>query len=77
MTETARARYVGPTDTVGARIVVRWRGRTRTLPFNYAARDTFTWAVAEVTGVPEDRLRRLYGQRLDYSDSRLYAVDRQ
>lgn len=71
--ETARARFRGPTDTVGARIVVRWRGSTRTVPFNYAASDTFAWAVSQTTGVAETDLRRVHGRR-DDPDNRVYAV---
>lgn len=73
--EVARARYLGPTDTVGARIVVTWRGRRRTLRFNYAVSDTFAWAAAQTIGVPEHQLRRLYRHRGDDPDSRLYAVE--
>ena len=73
--ETARARYVGPNDSVGARIVVTWRGRQRTLPFNYGVSDTFAWAVAQTVGVGESQVERVYDQtgRND-PDSRVYMV---
>lgn len=72
--ERVRARYVGPRGSAGARILVTWRGRRRTRPFEYAAADPFTHAAAEVVGVCEDRLRRLTGDRHDDTDNRVYEV---
>lgn len=74
--ETARARYVGPTDSVGARIVVTWRGRQKTLPFNYAVADTFAWAAAQTVGVAESQVERVYDQAgRNNPDNRLYAIE--
>lgn len=72
--ERVTARYVGPTDTAGARIVVRWRGRQRSFGFNYGVADTFAWAASQMTGVRDDRLRRLYEDRRDNPDRRVYAI---
>ena len=72
--ERVTARYVGPTDTVGARIVVRWRGRQRSFPFNYGVADTFAWAAGQMTGVPEVNLTRLYRDRWDSTDNRVYQL---
>lgn len=72
--ERVTARYVGPTDTVGARIVVRWRGRQQTFPFNYAVTDTFAWAASQMTGVHEGILTRLYEDRRDHPDNRVYQL---
>ncbi len=72
--ERVRVRYVGPTETVGSRLVVTWRGRRRSLPFNYAVRDVFTWAASQVTSYPEAAL-----QRANYRDpdNRAYVIDQQ
>lgn len=69
--ETVRVRYLGPTDTIGSRLVVTWRGRRRSLGFNYAASDAMLWAASEVTGYPEAALQRsLYRD----PDNRVYEV---
>jgi len=72
--ERVRVRYVGPTETVGSRLVVTWRGRRRSLPFDYAVRDVFTWAASQVTGYPEAVL-----MRANYRDpdNRTYSIDQQ
>ena len=72
--ERVRVRYVGPTETVGSRLVVTWRGRRRSLPFNYAVRDVFTWAASQVTGYPEAALRR---ENYRDPDNRTYSIDQQ
>jgi len=72
--ERVRVRYVGPTETVGSRLVVTWRGRRRSLPFNYAVRDVFTWAASQVTGYPEAALRR---ENYRDPDNRAYVIDQQ
>jgi len=69
--ERVRVRYVGPTETVGSRLVDTWRGRRRSLPFNYAVRDVFTWAASQVTGYPEAAMRR---ENYRDPDNRLYRV---
>jgi len=73
--ERVTARYLGPTETRGSRIQVRWRGRRRAVPFNYGVSDTFTWAASQVIGVPEGRLRRQYDDRFDDVDRRVYLVE--
>lgn len=37
MTDTARTRYSGPTDTRGARIIVTFEGHSHAVPRDYAA----------------------------------------
>ena len=72
--ERVRVRYVGPTETVGSRLVLTWRGRRKRLPFNYAVRDVFTWAASQVTGYPEAALRR---ENYRDPDNRAYVIDQQ
>lgn len=74
--ERVRVRYRGPTETVGSRLIVLWRGTRRALPFNHAARDAFAWAASQVVGVDEDRLRRLYGGRRSSPDVHVYEISR-
>lgn len=45
-------KYLGPTDTKGARIAVKTMstGKTRMMPYDYAAKDAHEAAVQEVMG---------------------------
>lgn len=54
---------------------MRYQGQQSSQPFSHAARDQFLWAIEQAFGLDESRLRRLYGQRGDNPDGRLYEVD--
>lgn len=70
-------RYLGPTDTDGSRFRVSWMtdiSKVRAeVSFDYAARDPFTAALSEVTGIPENLFERLDPQARE-ADQRWYWV---
>lgn len=68
---TVRARYVGPTETRGSRIVVRYLGQQSSQPFRYEARDQFLWAIEQAFGLQEHQLRGVPGRN---PDVKVFAV---
>lgn len=73
-TEYVRVVYSGPTETIGSRFTVVYRGRRRRRPYDHAASDPFAEAVASAFGIETTRLRRVHlGRRRD-PDARTYEV---
>lgn len=70
--QLVKARYVGPTESRGSRIVVRYRGEQAALPFHHAAPDAFLWAIEQAFGLHESQLWRVLSRDRDV---KVFVVD--